>query len=90
MNVEHRTSNFEHRIMYSTIYNKDKATRPPRLSEPTKRRSALSTARDDGQERLPHSTFDVERSMFDVQIVESEITTKPSYHVETTYTGQEF
>jgi len=90
MNVEHRTSNFEHRIMYSTIYNKDKATRPPRLSEPTKGRSALSTARDDGQERLPHSTFDVERSMFDVQIVESEITTKPSYHVETTYTGQEF
>ncbi len=90
MNVEHRTSNFEHRIMYSTIYNEDKATRPPRLSEPTKGRSALSTARDDGQERLPHSTFDVERSMFDVQIVESEITTKPSYHVETTYTGQEF
>ena len=68
MNVEHRTSNFEHRIMYSTIYNKDKATRPPRLSEPTKGRGALSTARDDGQERLPHSTFDVERSMFDVQI----------------------
>ena len=90
MNVEHRTSNVEHPIMYSTIYNKDKATRPPRLSEPTKGRSALSTARDDGQERLPHSTFDVERSMFDVQIVESEITTKPSYHVETTYTGQEF
>jgi len=51
--------------MYSTIYNKDKATRPPRLSE-------------------------VERSMFDVQIVASEITTKPSYHVEITYTGQEF
>ena len=39
---------------------------------------------------LPHSTFDVERSMFDVQIVASEITTKPSYHVEITYTGQEF
>jgi len=56
MNVEHRTSNFEHRIMYSTIYNKDKA------------------------KRLPHSTFDVERSMFDVQIVASEIT----------YTDQEF
>ena len=84
MNVEHRTSNFEHRIMYSTIYNKDKATRPPRLSEPTKGRSALSTARDDGQERLPHSTFDVERSMFDVQIVASEVTTKASYHVEIT------
>ena len=77
MNVEHppatarheragRTSNVEHRIMYSTIYNKDKA------------------------KRLPHSTFDVERSMFDVQIVASEITTKPSYHVEITYTGQEF
>ncbi|RZB33330.1 MAG: hypothetical protein SRB2_04098 [Desulfobacteraceae bacterium Eth-SRB2] len=78
MNVEHRTSNFEHRIMYSTIYNKDKA------------------------KRLPHSTFDVERSMFtrlrrrqrrpgfDVQIVSSEITTKPSYHVEIMYTGQEF
>jgi len=88
--------------MYSTIYNKDKATRPPRLSEPTKGRRALSTARDGGQERLPHSTFlpretfflfhwgDVERSMFDVQIVASEITTKPSYHVEITYTGQEF
>jgi len=44
MNVEHLTSNVEHRIMYSTIYNKDKA------------------------KRLPHSTFDVERSMFDVQI----------------------
>ncbi len=58
MNVEHRTSNVEHRIMHSTIYNKDKA------------------------KRLPHSTFDVERSMFDVQIVASEITTKPSYHVE--------
>ncbi len=26
----------------------------------------------------------------DVQIVASEITTKPSYHVEITYTGQEF
>jgi len=82
--------NVEHRIMYSTIYNKDKATRPPRLNEPTKGRRALSTARDDGQERLPHSTFDVERSMFDVQIVVSEITTKPSYHDEITYTGQEF
>ena len=33
--------------------------------------------------RLPHSTFDV-------QIIESEITAKPSYHVEITYTGQEF
>jgi len=114
MNVEHRTSNVEHPIMYSTIYNKDKATRPPRLSEPTKGRRALSTVRDDGQERLPHSTFlpretfflfhwgDVERSMFtrlrrrqrrpgfDVQIVASEITTKPPYHVEIMYTGQEF
>ena len=90
MNVQHRTSNVQHRIMYSTIYNKDKATRPPRLSEPTKGRRALSTARDGGQERLPHSTFDVERSMFDVQIVASEITTKPSYHVEIMYTGQEF
>jgi len=30
MNVEHRTSNVEHRIMYSTIYNKDKAKRLPR------------------------------------------------------------
>jgi hypothetical protein len=37
---KHRTSNVEHRIMYSTIYNKDKA------------------------KRLPHSTLDVERSMF--------------------------
>jgi hypothetical protein len=43
----------------------------------------------DKAKRLPHSTFDVERSMFDVQIVASEITTKPSYHVEITYTGQE-
>ena len=71
--------NVEHRIMYSTIYNKDTATRPPRLSEPTKGRRALSTTRDGGQERLPHSTFlpretfflfnwgDVERSMFDVR-----------------------
>jgi len=75
--------------MYSTIYNKNKATRPPRLSEPTKGRRALSTARDGGQERLPYSTFDVECSMFDVQIVASEITTKPSYHVEIRYTGQE-
>ena len=90
MNVEHRTSNVEHRIMYSTIYNKDKATRPPRLSEPTKGRRALSTASDGGQERFPHSTFEVERSMFDVQIVASEITTKPSYNVEITHTGQEF
>jgi hypothetical protein len=51
----------------------------------------------DKAKRLPHSTFDVERSMFDVersmfdvQIVASEITTKPSYHVEITHTGQEF
>jgi hypothetical protein len=70
--------NVEHRIMYSTIYNKDKA------------------------KRLPHSTLDVERSMFtrlrrrqrrpgfDVQIVASEITTKPSYYVEIMNTGQEF
>jgi len=36
----------------------------------------------DKAKRLPHSTFGVERSMFDVQIVASEITTKPSYHVE--------
>jgi len=66
MNIEHRTSNFEHRIMYSAIYNKDKA------------------------KRLPHWTFDVERSMFDVQIIASEIATKPSYHVEIMCTGQEF
>jgi len=76
--------------MYSTIYNKEKATRPPRLSEPTKGRRALSTARDGGQERLPPSTFDVERSMFDVQIVASKIATKPSCRVEMTYTCQEF
>jgi len=44
----------------------------------------------DKAKRLPHSTFDVERSMFNVQVVASEITTKPSYHVEITYTGQEF
>jgi len=68
--------------MYSTIYNKDKATRPPRLSEPTKGRRALSTARDGGQERLPHSTLDVERSMFNVQIVAREVTTKASYYGE--------
>ena len=90
MNVEHRTSNVEQRIMYSTIYNKDKATRPPRLSEQTKGRRALSTARDGGQERLSHWTFDVKRSMFDVQIIASELTTKPSYNVEITYTCQEF
>jgi len=29
MNVEHRMSNVEHRIMYSTIYNKNKAKRLP-------------------------------------------------------------
>ena len=58
--------NVEHRIMYSTIYNKDKA------------------------KRLPHSTFDVERSMFDVQIVAFEIMTKPPYRIEIMYTGQEF
>ena len=40
--------------------------------------------------RLFHSTFDVERSMLDVQIVASEIETKHSYHVEITYPGQEF
>ncbi len=73
MNVEHRTSNVEHRIMHSTIYNKDKATRCA---------SACAA-------RAP-STFDVERSMFDVQSVASEITIKPSYHVEIKYTGQEF
>jgi hypothetical protein len=56
MNVEHRTSNFEYRIMYSNIYKQDKA------------------------KRLPHWTFDVERSMFDVQIAASEIM----------YTVQEF
>jgi hypothetical protein len=44
----------------------------------------------DKAKRLPHSTFDVERSMFDVQIVASEITTKLSYHGEIMYTGQEF
>jgi hypothetical protein len=66
MNVEHRTSNVEHRIMYSTIYNKDKA------------------------KRLPYSTFDVKRSMFDVHIIASENTTKPSSNVEITYTCQEF
>ena len=44
----------------------------------------------DKAKRLPHSTLDVERSMFDVQIVASEVTTEPSYHVEITYTGQEF
>ena len=44
----------------------------------------------DKAKRLPHSTLDVERSMFDVQIVASEITTEPSYHIEITYTGQEF
>jgi hypothetical protein len=65
MNVEHRTSNVEHRIMYSTIYNKDKA------------------------KRLPYSTLDVERSMFNVQIVAREVTTKASYYGEITYTGQE-
>ena len=31
----------------------------------------------DKAKRLPHSTFDVERSMFDVQIVASEITVLP-------------
>jgi hypothetical protein len=58
--------NVEHRMMYSFIYNKDKA------------------------KRLPHSTFDDERLMFDVQIVASEITTQSSYHVEIIHTGQEF
>ena len=58
--------NVEHRIMYSTIYNKDKA------------------------KRLLHSTFDVQRSMFDVQSVPFEMTLTPSYHVEITYTDQEF
>ena len=29
MNVEHRTSNVEHRIMYSIIYNKNKPKRLP-------------------------------------------------------------
>jgi hypothetical protein len=44
----------------------------------------------DKAKRLPHSTFDVERSMFDVQIISSEITTERSYYAEITYTGQEF
>jgi hypothetical protein len=63
---KHRTSNVEHRILYSTIFNKDKA------------------------KRLPHSTLDVERSMFDIQIVTSEVTNKAAYYGEITYTGQEF
>ena len=49
MNVEHRTSNVEHRIMYSTIIIK------------TKRHAAQAPAL---RERFPHSTFDVECSMF--------------------------
>ncbi len=64
MNVEHQISNFEYRIMYSTIYNKDKA------------------------KRLPYSTFNVDCSVFNVQIVASEITTKPS--IEIMCKGQEF
>jgi hypothetical protein len=44
----------------------------------------------DKAKRLPHSTFDVERSMFDVQIFATEITTKPSYNVEITYSNQKF
>ena len=44
-----------------------RATRPPRLSETTKGRRALSTARDGGQERFHHSMFNVGRSMLDVQ-----------------------
>ena len=62
--------------MYSTIYNKDKAT--CRVVAEGEAWSAFHIRR---------STFDVERSMFDVQIVASEITMKPSYHIEITYTG---
>jgi hypothetical protein len=43
----------------------------------------------DKAKRLPHPTFDVERSMFDVQIIASEITTNPSYDVEIMFTDQE-
>jgi len=35
----------------------DRATRPPRLSEPTKGRRALSTACDGGQERYNKSAI---------------------------------
>ena len=34
----------------------------------TKERRALSMSPDGGQERYPHSMFDVERSMFDVHL----------------------
>ena len=57
--------NVEHRIIYSTIYIKNKA------------------------KRFPHSTFDVKRSMFDVQIIASGITKKPSSNLEITYTCHE-
>ena len=59
-NIEHRTSNVELRYAFGvSILLKKWATRLPRLSETTKERRSLSMSRDGGQERYPHSMFDV-------------------------------
>ena len=52
------------------------------------RYSAIYTK--DKLKRLPHSTFEVERSMFDVQISAPEITTETWYYIEIMYVSQEF
>jgi hypothetical protein len=70
--------NVEHRIMYSTIYNKDKAKRLPNSTFDVERSMFTRLRR---RHRRPG---------FDVQIVASEVTAKASYHVEIMYTGQEF
>jgi len=76
--------NVEHRIMYSTIYNKDKAT--DRLVWASQQKDEEHWVR---LAMAGRSAFNIRHSTFDVKIIASEITTKSSYHVEIRYTGQE-
>ena len=73
MNIEHRTLNVQHRIMYSVNLKKDLATRG--ASACTARTKPLfdilrfACFKIDKAQRHQYSTFDVGRSMFDVQSV---------------------
>ena len=79
MNIEHRTSNVQHRIMYSVNLNKDgasllrrtKGLRRPGVSLPFEilwfSILLFSRFKIDKAQRHQYSTFDVGRSMFDVQ-----------------------
>ncbi len=73
MNIEHRTLNVQRRIMYSVNLKKD---RDGLLREVATKARSESTLRNfavpafykiDKAQRLQYSTFDVGRSMFDVQ-----------------------